>query len=249
MNQVRFRFYEELNDYLPPGNRKVWFDFFFIGPVSIKEALQSMKVPEREIDLIQVNQQSQGLDYLLQKGDQISVYPVFELFNVSGVSQLREEALRNPAFICDVHLGKLCKHLRMFGFDSLYSNQYTSEQLISISLQENRILLSRSSRLTHHKDVTRSYRIRSTDPREQIKDLFCKLDLSGLAHPFTRCLVCNSKLVSVEKEKISDRLQPNTEQYYLEFLSCPTCDKIFWEGSHFEKMLEFIHLNLHHPCE
>jgi len=58
---------------------------------------------------------------------------LFELFDLTGISPLREKPLRNPTFICDVHLGRLCKYLRMLGWDTLYSNRYTPEEIIAIS--------------------------------------------------------------------------------------------------------------------
>jgi len=240
MKQVRFRFYEELNGYLPEQNRKVWFDYLIPGVVTIREALQSMKIPPEEIDLILVNQQSEGLDYMLHDGDRISVYPVFELFDISGISRVSEKPLRNPRFICDVHLGRLCKYLRMLGWDTLYSDQYTPDDLIAISGQEKRIILSRSKKLTRNKEITHFYWIRSSDPLEQVKDLIRKLDLSNQAIPLTRCLNCNHMLMPVEKQEILHRLQVRTAEYYNEFFNCPVCDAIYWEGSHYENMLDFI---------
>jgi hypothetical protein len=244
MNKVCFRFYEELNDCLPEEMRKVWFECPIENEISVGEKIQSLGISTDEIDLIMINQQSKGFDYLLQDGDRISVYPVFELFDLSGITQLREKPLRNPAFICDVHLGRLCKYLRMLGWDTLYSNHYTSEEIIAISSQEKRILLSKSIKLIRHKEITHAYWIRSSDPLEQVKDLINKLDISNQADPLTRCLNCNDRLVPVEKQEILPRLEARTATYYNEFFRCPTCDHIYWKGSHYENMLEFIHQHL-----
>lgn len=241
MNHVKFRFYEELNHYLPEGNRKVWFDFYFIGIHSLKEIFRSMEVPAGEIDLILVNQQSESLDYQVRDGDRISVYPVFELFDISEFREIREKPLRNPAFICDVHLGRLSRYLRMLGFDTAYSSLYTPKELVERSNAEKRILLSKSYRLTHHREVDRAYQIRSSDPEEQISDLIDRLCLAGLSKPFSRCLNCNSELQGVSKSEIAHQLQPNTATYYNEFLRCNTCDQLFWEGSHYEHMMKFVH--------
>ncbi|MFH0761342.1 MAG: Mut7-C RNAse domain-containing protein [Bacteroidota bacterium] len=240
MSCAWFRFYEELNDYLPEGKGKVWLEYVFSGAISIREVFRSMKIPADEIDLIMVNQQSKGLDYMLHDGDRISVYPVFELLDLSDVSQVRVNPLRNPRFICDVHLGRFCKYLRMLGFDTLYSNRYTSDEMITISRQEQRIILSRNYLLTRHKEVTRAYWIGSPDPLEQIKDLIKKLDLSKLADPLTRCLNCNDRIVPIEKQEIIHRLQAGTAKYFKEFFICPACDQIYWKGSHFDNMSDFI---------
>lgn len=244
MKLVCFRFYEELNDYLPEEMRKVWIECSIENEISVGNQIQSLGIPPDEIDLILVNQQSKGFDYILQDGDRVSVYPMFELFDLSGISQLREKPLRNPTFICDVHLGRLCKYLRMLGWDTRYSNQYTPEEMIILSRQEKRIILSRSYQLTKHKEVTHSYWIRSLDPLEQLKDLVSKLNLSHRADPLTRCLNCNDKLAPVEKQEILHRLQAMTAKYYNEFFKCPACDQIYWKGSHYENMLEFISQHL-----
>ncbi|MCX6237300.1 MAG: twitching motility protein PilT [Bacteroidia bacterium] len=244
MNQVYFRFYEELNNYLPNENRKVWFDYSFPDGISLKDAIQSMGVPPDEIDLILVNQQSKGFDHMLQEGDRISVFPVFELFDLTGISLLRDKPLRNPTFICDVHLGWLSKYLRMLGMDTLYSNKYTPEEIIDFSRQEKRIILSRSYQLTRQTEVTHSYWIRSSEPLEQLKDLINKLDLINLTDPFTRCLNCNGKLVPVEKQEILHRLEARTAKYYEEFFNCQTCNQIYWKGSHYENMVVFIQQHL-----
>lgn len=210
MTHVHFRFYEELNGYLPEENRKVWLEYGFSDAITLQEVLRSMKIPADEIDLILVNQQSKGLDYVLNDGDRISVYPVFESFDLSGKSRIREKPLRDPKFICDVHLGRLCKYLRMLGLDTLYSNRYIPEELIAISRQEKRIILSRNRQLTRHEEVTHSYWIRSSDPLEQVNDLISNLDLSKLADPLTRCLNCNHRIVPVGKQEILHRLKAGT---------------------------------------
>ena len=240
MKCAYFRFYEELNGYLPEGKRKVWFEYFFLDAISIQKVLLLLEIPLDEIDLILANQQSVGLDYMLQNGDHISVYPMFELFNLSVISQVRETPLRNPKFICDVHLGRLCKYLRMLGWDTLYSNQYTPDDMITISCQEKRIILSRNYHLTRHKKVTHSYWIRSSDPLEQIKDVINKLDLFNQTNPLIRCLNCNHMLVTVEKQEILHRLQARTLKYFDEFFICSFCDQIYWKGSHFQNMFDFI---------
>lgn len=241
MVHVCFRFYEELNEYLPKELRKVWFEYSFPAGSSLKDAVLTMGVPPENIDLILVNQQSRGFGYLLQDDDRISVFPVFELLNLSGITQIREKPLRNPRFICDVHLGRLCKYLRMLGFDTLYSNRFIPEEMIAISRQEKRIILSRNHTLTRDREVTHSYWIRSANPLEQLKDLTGKLDLTTGANPLTRCLTCNNELLPLEKQEALPRLQPRTAKYYAEFLRCATCDQIYWKGSHYENMLKFIH--------
>jgi uncharacterized protein with PIN domain len=240
MNQVRFRFYEELNNYLPEELHKRWFESSAEPGTTVGKMISSFGIPLDEVDLILVNQQSESFDYLLQEKDRISVYPIFETLDISSVTALRQKPLREPAFICDVHLGRLSKYLRMLGFDTLYSNQYTPEQLVVAANSEQRIILSRSKQLTKDKRVTRVYWIRSSEPLEQLKDLINKLDLSKLADPLTRCLNCNNGLTSVDKQDVIHQIEARTTKYYSEFFRCHICDQIYWKGSHYQHMKEFI---------
>lgn len=240
-NQVKLRFYEELNDYLPQEFHKGWIESSAKTGTSVGEMISSFGIPLNEIDLILVNQQSESFDYILRQGDRISVFPVFETFDISEVSNLRDKPLRELAFIGDVHLGRLCKYLRMLGFDTCYSNDYTPSQIIGISNLEKRIILSKNIRLIRHKLVTRAYWVRSSNSKEQLKDLIYGLNIIKLANPLTRCLNCNNKLQMVKKEDIIDRLEERTAKYYTEFFRCMVCDQIYWKGSHYESMLEFIH--------
>jgi len=240
MGSVYLRFYEELNDYLPEGKQKRWFEYRFSGSPSIREVLHESGVPESDVDLVLVNSKSRDFDYLVKDGDHISFYPVFELLDISCLNELRDKPLRAPIFICDAHLGRLARYLRMLGFDTVYSNKIMPEEVIEVSKKDCRIILSKNIRLARNEEVNRSFWIRSDDPLEQLRDLIHKLDLLSLFNPLTRCLECNNKIEPVRKEEIMDRLQPKTARYFKEFYLCPSCNKIYWKGSHYEHMMEFI---------
>ena len=140
---ANFRFYEELNDFLPENKRKIEYSYAFYGTPAVKDAIEAEGVPHTEVDLILVNGKSVGFDYLLQHSDRVSVYPVFETLDISPVIRLREKPLRESKFILDVHLGKLTKLLRRLGFDSNYRNDYSDPEIVNISLKEKRIILTR----------------------------------------------------------------------------------------------------------
>lgn len=88
--------------------------------------------------------------------------------------------------------------------------------------------------------VTHGYCIRSTNPQQQLIEVLRRFDLSGSLAPFSRCLHCNGLLQAVDKEAISERLPPKTRQYYNEFRCCQSCDRIYWRGSHYQRMQRFI---------
>ncbi len=240
MKEVIFRFYEELNDFLPENRKKVSFSYKFLGTPSVKDAIEAIGVPHVEVDLILVNGKSVGFEYALQNKDYVSVYPVFEMLEISNVSHLREKPLRNIRFILDVHLGKLARYLRMLGFDTLYRNDYEDMEIISISIAEHRVILTRDLGLLKVKTVTHGYFVRSQHPKVQLTEVLKHFDLYRSINPFSRCVKCNEELMMVLKDQIVNQLEPLTRQYFDEFYQCLGCSTIYWEGSHFDRMAEFI---------
>jgi hypothetical protein len=103
---AEFRFYEELNDFLPVQQHKTSFRSAFFGNPSVKDTIQAMGVPHTAIDLILVDGQSVGFSHRLQDGERVAVYPVFERLDISPVIRLRPRPLRDTRFILDVHLAK-----------------------------------------------------------------------------------------------------------------------------------------------
>lgn len=239
-NQAWFRFYEELNDFLPSARRKTSFAIEFKGSPAIKNAIEEIGVPHVEIDLILVNGNPVNFSYRLKNDDHVSVYPVFESLDISESQKLREKPLREPRFILDVHLGKLSKYIRLCGFDALFEMNLSDREIVSISVAEKRIILTRDRELLKTKLVTHGYWIRSSKPDEQLKEVLRRFDLKNLLQPFSRCLECNGSLYYIQKDEIIDQLLPNTIDYYTEFSRCCGCKKIYWQGSHYEKMKDFI---------
>lgn len=147
-------------------------------------------------------------------------------------------------FIADVHLGRLARYLRLCGFDTYFDTTADDRRIIDISLTQNRIILSRDKELVNNRNVADSYRVTSSNPVEQLGSVIERYNLKTIIRPFTRCLLCNGEVVHIEKEKIEVDLQPDTRKYFKEFYRCEQCGKIYWEGSHYERMKKFINLLL-----
>jgi uncharacterized protein len=240
MNSARFRFYEELNDFLPSVKKKISFEYSFSRNQSVKDAIEALGVPHVEVDMIIVNGKPVDFTYKLRNEDQISVYPVFETLDISEVSSLRKGPLRKPKFILDVHLGRLARFMRLCGLDSLFLKDLTDNEIIRISLREHRIILTRDRNLLKNKIITHGYWIRSPKPEIQLKEVIHHFSLKNDLHPFIRCLECNSVLSGIPKEKIVNRLLPGTRKEFNEFWICPSCDRIYWKGSHYQRMMDFM---------
>ena len=240
MSQAWFRFYEELNDFLPVSRKKQLFSHAFSGNPSVKDMIESLGVPHVELDMVLVNSESVSFSYKVKDADHISVYPVFESFNISEVQHLREQPLRDIKFVADVHLGRLVKYLRLLGFDTVYEREFSDSEIVNTSVSQKRIILTRDKVLLKNRKVTHGYWIRSADPHKQIDEVVIRLDLRRHFKPFTRCLECNGLIINIPKEEINERLLPKTRKYYNQFQICPVCRRIYWEGSHFEKMKQFV---------
>ena len=204
------------------------------------DAIQALGVPHPEVDGIEVNGKWVDFAYLIKDGDHIQVYPTSATNSITPTVRLRPPHPPDFRFVLDVHLGKLATSLRMLGFDTLYRNDYLDEELAEISAQENRIVLTRDKGVLMRSLVTYGYYIRSTDPNQQIVEVLRRFDLLGLVAPFQRCLGCNGLLESVEKELIFDQLPAKVQQDILKFHRCQNCGQIYWKGTHYERMQQFI---------
>ena len=240
---VIIRFYEELNCFVKAYPPKKDIPFSFTGKRSVKDLIESFGVPHTEVDLILINGESAGFDYIVADGDRISVYPVFERMDIQGLSPLREKPLRNSRFVLDVHLGKLARSLRMLGFDCIYNLSLDDPELAALSVSEQRILLTRDRGLLKRKIVTHGLYVHSDDPEEQLKEIVSRLDLYGQMQPLTRCLRCNGLLEALEGDRLEDlkpQIPPKVLIWCREFSVCSSCGRIYWEGNHYDAMRKRI---------
>lgn len=240
MHTIYIRFYEELKDFLSEEKRRIRFEHHYVDRTSVKDLIESLGVPHTEVDLILVNGKSVGFDYLIDDKDDISVYPVFESFDIKDAQHLRDEPLREPKFIADVHLGKLTRYLRMLGLDVYYMNNMADIEIVKISLDENRTILTMDRDLLKRNEVTHAYWIRNSDPEKQAVEVVKRFQLQKQTGEFSRCLECNTLLKEISKEKIVTRLPPKVKENQNEFYICEACDKIYWRGTHFNRMTSLI---------
>ncbi len=234
------RFYAELCDFLPPEKKQTAFSHVFFGQPTVKDMIESLGVPHTEVDLILANDLSVDFIYRVKNGDRISVYPMFEAFNISPVLKVRPDPLRETRFVLDTHLGKLARYLRMLGFDTLYRNDYTDDILAHISSTNRRILLTRDRGLLKRSIVTHGYLVRNEQARAQLKEVLQRFDLLNAITPFNRCMRCNATLESVNFEKVKENVPPRVRQNISEYKQCRSCEQVYWKGTHYRKMVEFI---------
>ena len=248
VKKIKFRFYSYLNDFIKvdkTNNLEVGRGSYYIhdyqGRQTIKDRIESLGVPHPEVALILKNGEAVDFSYLVQPEDFFSVYPHLYSFQLSEEKLLQPEFPGKPQFILDVHLGRLARYLRRFGFDTAYRNDYLDQEIADIAEKEERIILSRDLGLLMRKKVKWAHFIWNDDPKEQLKDVFKRYSLNQYYQGESRCVNCNSQLEKIDKAEIIERLEPKTKKYFDDFRYCRSCDKIYWRGSHFEeteKLLE-----------
>ena len=234
------RFYAELNDHLAPHRQYQTLEKEFFVPASVKDVIESFDIPHTEVELVLVNGESSDFSGLVRDGDRVAVYPVFESLDITPELRVRLQALREPKFVLDVHLGRLAAYLRMLGFDSEYRNCAGDAELVRISAEQERILLTRDRGLLKHSAVTRGYWLRQTDSRRQAAEVVRRFDLARSLRPFTRCMACNGRLRPVSKVEVHERVPPPIAARHEEFRECPACRRVYWEGSHYQRMRRWI---------
>jgi len=235
-----FRFYEELNDFLARERHKTAFPFEFTGNPSIKHVIEAIGVPHAEIDVILVDGESVGFDYRMRGGERISVYPVFESFDITHFSRLRPQPLREIKFVADVNLGRLAPKLRLLGFDTLFNNDFKDTEIVECSLREKRIVLTRDRDILKYRALSHGYWIRNKDPGKQVKEVVVRFQLENSFRPFTRCSCCNGLLRQVDRGLLRDRLPVDILNAYPTFMQCQDCEKLYWQGSHWDRICRWI---------
>ncbi len=142
-------------------------------------------------------------------------------------------------FVADHMLGRLAKWLRILGYDTVYSPSLDDPDLVRISQAEGRLLLTRDTGIARRKGVD-CLLVNSDKLDEQLAQVVrhCGLHLDG--ELMSRCLRCNEVLDEVHRETARDRVPPYVWQTQSQFRRCPACSRLYWRGTHWDKMRERI---------
>jgi uncharacterized protein with PIN domain len=208
--------------------------------VPLRDIVEGLGVPHTEIDLILADGESVPLEHVPRDGARISVYPMFEALDISNLTRIRALPLREPRFVLDVHLGRLCAYLRMAGFDVSYSTDASDAALADVAARERRILLTRDQGLLKRRIVTHGSWIRNVHPRAQLAEVIDRFDLARLMSPFTRCLRCNGRLRAALPNEILQHVPPRVRIGQHEYSRCPDCGRLYWDGTHYARMRSML---------
>jgi len=236
---AKVRFHGRLNFFISKKKREQWLPYTFKDKVTIKDALESLGPPHPEFELVTMNGRGVTWTDFVEDGAEIEGYaersPDF-----SDASLLYPPYQGRMRFILDTHLGRLAAYLRMMGYDTLYENDFPDDVIAQIANDEQRIVLTRDIGVLKRSLVTYGYYVRETNPEKRLHELNERYSLKADMKPFTLCMVCNHPIHPVAKEDIIDKIPPDSAQYYDQFHQCESCARIFWRGSHHERMQGLI---------
>jgi uncharacterized protein len=144
-------------------------------------------------------------------------------------------------FIVDVNVGKLVHWLRMMGYDSLLFTGEDDGQMLRMALEQDRVILTKDSQFLKRRLIT-SGKVKALfaggdDSEKQIKQVVSNFHLDYKHNPFTLCLIDNHPLVSISKEEVKDRVPPHVFKTQESYMECPSCHRVYWQGTHWEAMV------------
>jgi len=238
--------HEDLVDLLPLKKRKKNLSVKWKGKRSVKDLVESLCIPHTEVGGIRVNDHWVSFSHILSNGDHITVFPCYSGCRTRENPLFKPEPLTTLGFICDDHLWKLARRLRLLGFNTFFNRQWDDAKLADISQKEGLILLTRDRGLLIRKKVISGVYIHNIDPDKQVKELLQRLDLFKSIAPFTRCLICNGLLEPVNtgstffKEILKPQIPSQVLEWTNEYHFCTSCQKVFWKGSHYKKLIQKI---------
>ena len=147
-----------------------------------------------------------------------------------------------PKFIVDNNVGKLAKWLRIMGYDALLFGGKDDGEMIKAALSENRVILTKDSQIMRRRLVTsgrlKAIHIEGDDPKGQLRQVVDTLNLDCRLRPFSLCLECNRGLVERGKDEVRDLVPPYVFKTQSQYMECPSCHRIYWQGTHWEAMVK-----------
>lgn len=237
---VDLRFYEELNEFLPQNRRRRSFEYPLLGTVNVHQLITELGVPHQVVDLVLVNDEPVSFSHPLSGGDRVAVFPVFERLDIAPLNRLRSRPLRRTRFVADKPLEKLAHLLRLAGFDTVHNPDATLIEMVSISSEEKRVILSLDPELLRHARVTHGYWVKETNPPAQFREIVDSFDLRRSLRPFSRCMECNGDLRVAEDSEVMDQIPFAVLVAFDDFWQCEQCRRIYWKGSHYERLAQLI---------
>jgi uncharacterized protein with PIN domain len=147
-------------------------------------------------------------------------------------------ASTNGKFAADRMLGRLVTWLRIVGQDVIYGPHLSGYGLLRAARTEDRLILTRDRSLRQKQPPAFLF-IESDHYRDQLLQVVRACGLKIVDEKlFSRCLECNTVLQPKAKEMAQRLVPPYVFSTQENFVSCPTCGRIYWRATHHARMRE-----------
>jgi len=222
--KARFRFDASLHPFLHRKNRGLDVEYKCARAATLKNAVEALGVPHTEVGPLRVNGEPATLQRIVREGDEIEV----TAWKSGSDPDLR--------FVADAHLGGLARFLRMLGFDTVHRNDVGDDEIRRLAMEEQRVVLTRDRELLKCREIARGAYVRALKPEAQLAEVAARFSLAGVARPFALCLCCNLPLGPVQAQAVAHLVPPAVREAQQRFVRCLGCERIYWPGSHYERM-------------
>lgn len=227
MSGASFTFHGELAVFLARERRGTRFEQDCARAATVKQAIEAVGVPHTEIGHLSVNGAPATLARIVREGDAIEAFP-----HEPGAAPFETPL----GFVADAHLGGLARMLRMLGFDTVYDNQLDDAEIVLRAAAERRVVLTRDRELLKCREILRGAFVHALKPEAQLAEVGRRYGLLAHAQAFTLCLNCNLPLATAQARQIEACVPQRIRERYSNFMCCPGCDRVYWQGSHWERM-------------
>ncbi len=199
-------------------------------PVGLRDLIQSIGIPHVEVGEVTVDGETAGWDRRIDDGAVIVLRSRYPLATPPI----------HPRFVADVHLARLARHLRLFGFDTVWDDSLDDPALVECSVEQHRFLLTRDLGLLMRGRLRDGTYVRSIDPGDQLVEVLGRFALRDSIRPFTRCLACNGVIQPADDEAVGRRVPESVRNRHDRFTTCPDCGRVYWPGTHHERMTRLV---------
>jgi len=218
-----------LRFFLPATKRGVDPEFPADGTSTVGHLLAAAGVPKTEVGSVLIAGEPVPLSHRPAAGDRIEVV---------GLSWPQEAPTSPPRFVLDVHLGTLARRLRLLGVDTAYDADAADDALLTTSLAEQRVLLTRDRGLLHRRALRWGAHVNPQGVEDQLREFLTRFDPP--LRPWTRCVACNGELRDVPKDEVEPLLPAGTRRCYSTFRRCTACGKVYWRGAHGRRLQDIV---------
>lgn len=152
----------------------------------------------------------------------------------------------SPSFWVDHMLIRLGRWLRLCGYDTVWNTALNTRELIRRANAEERIFVTCNTHIPHNFPKPHAWlRLRSTSPIAQFHELVTQLGLNPSIWAFSRCVMCNVRLIAAPSSKDNIVALPRRVRARQPLLwQCKNCGRLYWRGSHVERTCQLLGLSL-----